>query len=65
MSTNKFPTEKVEVAYSDSAPPKDFEELKHGDRALALIGSERVILTDEDVSPTNLTEIGLYGVLTF
>ncbi|KAK5131469.1 hypothetical protein LTR08_000933 [Meristemomyces frigidus] len=48
MSTNKLATDKVEVAYSDPPAPKDFEELKHGDRALALIGNERVSLTDED-----------------
>ena len=25
------------------------EEVKHGDRALAMIGDERVVVTDEDV----------------
>ena len=31
-------------------PPKDVVERAHGDRALAIIGSGRIELTEEDVS---------------
>lgn len=44
----KLPTDHLEDAKragSDVAP----DDAKHGDRALAIIGSERVSLTEEDV----------------
>lgn len=59
MNATKDGVEQVEEAYPPSSRKTSISKTK-GDRALALIGDERISLTDEDVSqnlrwlPSNL-----------
>jgi len=54
-SVSKHSAQHVEAAQLDtsSSVPGDLDKsrYKHGDRALMVLGNERVVLTEEDVCP--------------
>ena len=50
MASEKNVAEMIEGSYA-STGPTPHATTKHGDTALALLGSERVSLTEEDVGP--------------